>query len=270
MTERTVTIGADEHPIHSFSGYKAVRAGSIVARITKKVPQILDEMAEFQRTYEENNQLRLTKEMAKLPKFSVTKPNGDLVPLFGEEDFAAAAKDGKDYISIPQAPTTMEKWAAVFPTVFEAAELELRELFGLILITNEDLEKADEADEVEKALAAKGRQVLHQAELSQMLELLVVSAEVLRGEFEGKEERLRPILGMMGMGAPPSPSPPEPSSSGPEPSELETEPETPETPDTSAESSEPSPTDSAGPTDGPAPTPSTESVGSSSSSSESG
>lgn len=275
MSEPTrVEVGGDTYTIEAFTGYKAVRAGGIISRISEAAPDILTRMGEFEKEYESANELRLTREMAKLPRFCIPDPEneGALKPLFTEEDFAQAAAEGRDYIPLPKSPSTMEKWMSVFPQVFTVAEKELKELLGLVTISDEELEAADEADTVTEELSKKGREVLHKGTVSEMLELLVAAGETLQAEFQGKEQRLEGVLGLLGMTVTrPSPSGPEPSSDEPEPSEPAAESETSEetTPNGNGASSEPSSTASPAPTDGAADTSSTESVGSSSSSSES-
>lgn len=275
MAERQVQVGETAHTIRPFTGYKAVRAGRIIARITQQYPDVLSKMESFREDYERRNHTTVTREMAKLPAFSRVKRverDGETVteqvPIYTEEDFDRAEGG---VIEVPRSPGGAEQALAAFPLVFDVAEHELRNLIGLILISNRELEEADEGDRVDDALAAKGREALHTSSLEQLLELVAVAFEVVEEQFEGKLERLQgAISGLIGQApsleaAEESPSPSPEQGSEEATSEGKTEPKA-----ESSESERSSSTDSPPPTGGAGETPSTEPVGASSPSSETG
>lgn len=178
MSAQTVKIGETDVNVPRLTGFKAIRAGRILKEIGKKVPTIMEELASFSRKYEEENSVTVTREMARLPRYSSIG--------WTDEDFER--NGGK--ITVPVSPSTAEQTIALFPTVFDAAETSVVELLALMVAENRALEDADDEDRVEEFLKVEGKKLLHRAEVDQLLELVIVVGEVLGDQFQGKVERL--------------------------------------------------------------------------------
>lgn len=171
---RAVTIGDRDLQIPPFRGMKALRAGAILARVSKKVPTIMEEIAEFRKRYGEQNTLRIT------PAISAARGYDIPAEHFGEQG----------YMEVPGVPDTGEVIFAVFPSVFEVAETEIIRLLALIAIPNSELKKADEGDRLDETLDTFGRELLYEGELDQLAELVVIAYEMLGEQFAGKQDRL--------------------------------------------------------------------------------
>lgn len=171
---RAVTVGDRELQIPPFRGMKALRAGAILARVSKKVPTILEEIAEFRKRYGEQNTLRIT------PAISAARGYDIPAEHFNEQG----------YMEVPGVPDTGEVIFAVFPSVFEVAETEIIRLLALIAIPNSELKKADEDARLDEALDTFGRDLLYEGELDQLAELVVIAYEMLGEQFAGKQDRL--------------------------------------------------------------------------------
>lgn len=164
--DRTVTIPR-------FSGFKVVRAGRIVKELTRKYPSVLFDIASFTREYEERNSVRVTRAMAKLPRY-------EQIGLT-DRDFG-----DKEFVEFPQSPSTPEQIAAVFPQIMEAAESEIVTLLALILAPNSELADHDEAGDVDEYLSKEGKKLLHSADADQLVDVALVAVDVLRDQFAKK------------------------------------------------------------------------------------
>ncbi len=174
MATRQVKVGDRDLTIPPFRGMKAIRAGSILARISRKVPTILDEIAEYRRHYGEQNTLRITPAIAAARGYDIPAEQ------FGDQGF----------LEVPGVASTEEVIFKVFPAVFDVAEQEVVRLLALIAIPNSDLRSANEDDSIDEVLERFGRDLLYEGELHELAELVIVAYEMLGEQFAGKEERL--------------------------------------------------------------------------------
>lgn len=195
---REVRIGDRNVVVPRFNGYKATVAGEIIAKVTEESPKIANAAAAFRLDYEQKNVERITRAEAKLPRNMRKRPVIDpetgeyreaedgrialeLVPVFSDGDF-----DESGVIEIPSSPTTQEQVAAVFPMIWKLARDEIVTLLALVTAPNRELADADEDGTIDEYLKTKGREILHEGDLDQIVEALVVAIEVLRDQFKGK------------------------------------------------------------------------------------
>jgi len=171
---RNVKIGDRDLSIPPFRGMKALRAGAILARISKSVPEIMDEVAVFRQRYGKQNALQITPAIAAARGYEIPPEE------FGDQGF----------IEIPGVPGIEDIVFAVFPSVFEVAETEIVKLLALIAIPNSELKKADEDDQLDDALTKYGRDLLYEGDLDQLAELVIIAYEMLAEQFAGKQDRL--------------------------------------------------------------------------------
>lgn len=184
MSEQ-LKIGERDVTVPALNGFKAVRAGRLVAEASEIMPDVNAALAELRQRYATDFALKITPQMAKLPRFQRTV-DGETRPLFSEEDFQAAG----GAITVPQDPPRQEVILAVFPIAFKSVETQLVELLALVIAPNRELEEQDEAGTVDEYLAREGKKLLHQATIDQLLELAVAAieqvSEALSGDSLGK------------------------------------------------------------------------------------
>ncbi len=170
---KEVRIGERNVTIPRFSAFKIARSGRLISQIAKAYPTIMFDVAKFERDYEEQNTIRITKTMAQLPRF-------DSLALT-DEDF-----EGREFVELPRSPSNGQMFASVFPQIMEAAEGDVITLFALVLAPNKELEEADENDGIDEYLKTSARKLLHEAFADQLLDAAIVVAQVLAEQFAGK------------------------------------------------------------------------------------
>lgn len=179
---RTVQVGERTYTVQPFKGFKATRIGRIVAEVTRQVPGVLDDMAQFTREFESKNAVRITRQMSMLPRFK---------SLF--EDMSMTDEDWErcgGAVEIPQPPDPNMVFASVFPRVFEQAEKQVLDLLAWVAVSNADLRDADDSDTVDELIAKTRKDLLHEGDLSELLELFIVGVDMIKGEFAGKRDAL--------------------------------------------------------------------------------
>jgi hypothetical protein len=186
--KQQVIVGERTLPIPRFTGFKAKRAGAILARLGRASPELEELAATFRTRYRERNRLQITRAMAKMPRFA----REDGSPLFSDEDFA-----GRDYVEIPAEPDGNELLMALFPFVWEKAEPEVVQLLALVLIPNTELRQADLDDQVDDKLRSFGTELLHEGSVEELLEAILIAGDVLREQFRGKRERLGLLMSIL-------------------------------------------------------------------------
>ena len=235
---KTVAVGDREYTIGGFSTYKALRVGDAVDSIMQAVPDLTERVGRFTREWSAENTQKITRAAAEL-----RYPAED-VQRISEE----AWKANGGVLELPAAPSPFDVAAHVFPFVFQQAKEQVLPLLALLCATNSDLREWDESGgeaKVDEELGRLGRRILHEP-LDELLELVIVSAEVIGEQFAGKMDRLRNVPVLLGF---------RPGST-PESQEAET---TEPGDSTSATSSPSTSTDSGASTDGPVASLSTES-----------
>lgn len=170
---KEVRIGDRNVTIPRFSAFKIVRAGRLIAKISKAYPTIMFDVARFERDFEASNKVQITRAMAKMPKFAAL----DL----DDEDF-----QGKDFVEFPSSPNDYQRFASVFPAIMDVAEEDVVKLIALVLAPNKVLEEQDEDDTVDEYLRAEGKKLLHEAEGDQLIDVCISVAEVLKEQFAEK------------------------------------------------------------------------------------
>lgn len=175
-----LTIGDRQVTVPALNGFKAVRAGRLVAEASEVMPQVNEALADLRKRYSNEMALTITPQMAKLPRFQRTI-DGETRPLFTEEDFAQAG----GAIKVPQDPPRQEVILAVFPLAFKHVEKQLVELLALVIAPNSELQREDESGTVDEYLTREGKRLLHEATIDQLLELAVAAIEQVSAALAG-------------------------------------------------------------------------------------
>jgi hypothetical protein len=224
-----VRIGDRTYVVGKFSAFKVLRASRIVGRIMRAYPEIALDDGRFVADFERFNTVRITRAMAKLPRFAAL----GLEPA----DF-----EGRDAIEFPTPPPAAARVMNVFPKAVAAAEADVMLLFALMLASNTELEEHDDAGDVDEWLVGQSRKLAHRAaDAGELVDVAVAVAETLREQFGSRGDSWGKLLALF--------------TESPAPSSSAT---------TTTASSPGSSTDSPEPTDGPADTSSTVSSGASS------
>lgn len=179
-----IRIGDMTVRIARFRGLKAALAGALVSRVMRQVPQIQEEVQDFRKEFREKNTIVITPAMARLPRFAALG--------LTSEDFQAAGGN----IEFPDEPDPQAVMFHVFPILFDMANIELKKFLAIIAITNSDLEEADDADEVDDALAKLGKKLMREGDIDELLELVAVGYEVLQDQILRKSDRLGKLKGL--------------------------------------------------------------------------
>jgi hypothetical protein len=261
MSQRTVTFGEVEYRIERPSGRKSSRALATLRAISKAMPGLQEELAEFRRSYERENVVELDRAGARLqyPRLPyidedtgrpLTDEHGAIqyrpseLDAMTDEDWEKAG----NVIRLPKSPSFNEEVAAMFGRALEVAEDHVYALLALFTLPNQDVKRAGRAgaDELTALIDERVADLLDDGFGDEWLELGAIVGELVDEHYVQKArsmgDRMGNTLRLFGM-APPksqiSPSLSASSSDGPESS----------TPS--------SPTDSPSPTDGDPGTPST-------------
>ena len=174
-----LTVGDREITIPALNGFKAVRAGRLVAEAAECLPAVQEAIAKVR---EGTPDLVLTPQLAKLPRFQ-REIDGEMTPIFTEADFEAAGGT----ITLPQSPPRQDIILAVFPIAFKHAERQLVELLALVTISNSDLRQADEEGKVEEILTREGKRLLHEASIGQLIALATAAIEQVSEALSGDD-----------------------------------------------------------------------------------
>lgn len=240
---KQVTIGDQPLNLQEFSGFKAFAAMECLKAIFEAGPAIDKRVASYRRDYEADNYVELDRVTA-LHRFG-----HDELGHLTDADWSASGNK----LRLPTSPSPAEIAIAAFPTALTIAKEESIRLLGLLALTNRELEDADVGGgqgQVDQAIDAKAKRLLHEAQADQLLELAVASVELLEGQFDstvkGLGDRLGNSLRLLGLGSNPA-EPKQPTQGGDTPAESEPQPSssTSSPPDT-AGTSEPSSIEPAG------------------------
>lgn len=244
MDQITVNIGGEERHLPPFRGFKAIRAGRLLARVTDQVQELWDKADTYQAHYKETHTLRVTKVEAEMKGWPIDFPEGVV------------------FLEYPGMPTGEQVMLHVFRGAFEVIEAELLQMLALVLAPNQELKDAVDDESrggVDGYLKRKGEALLHEADLGELVDVALATRKLLEREFAGKREALADLRSLLGQQ--PKAPPKEPTEATVTELPLPPSPTDPEQPTPSESNASPSPTSSEAPIDGPEPTPSSASHG---------
>jgi transposase len=263
--EKEVRIGDRTVGLSSLSGFKVMRAGTLLARITRQVTGVEQQIQEFVSSYRAANTELITRakfeyrqgleEAARIaqrraelaeehPDWSDEQVDEEIERLRGQIERARltisdeAWEKSDNQVELATDPSPFQIGAYLLPQVLDAAEDDVVRLLALVTAPESELREAkrDGGDAYVAYLSEKGEALLFDAEIEQLIELAITAAEVLGEKLRGKAPRLRAAWNRL-TGAEEAPAESQP----------ETETET--TPDGTSSNSTSS-TDSPPPTDG--------------------
>lgn len=176
-----VRVGERVVPVAPFNGRKVILAGRAVRSITEVVPNVVERVGKFSRDYAAANATVVTRDMAlAIPAWR------DELQHVSDVQWEAAGGE----LRIPSPPSFEEQLAAIFPTVFEAAEEHVLRLLALTVVANEALAQAARDGKVDELLEEEGQKLLDDGTIPQLIELAALSAETIKGELEAARDPL--------------------------------------------------------------------------------
>jgi hypothetical protein len=246
----TIELGGRTYTVERPTGLKASRALAQMRALSKAMPELSAELAQFRQQYERDNVLELDRVQARMRyparplviddepvmeeviverddegKPIRTQRRPVMLPSpadrISDEDWAAA---GGIY-RVPASPSSGEIVAALFDRALEVAEEHVYKLIALFTIPNSELKALRRAGgtELDDALTARAGELLEDAFADELLELAVMVGETVDHHFRRKTadlgDRVGNALRLVGINwTPASPTPtstPTPSSEKP-------------------------------------------------------
>lgn len=230
---REVTVGTEKVPIPEFNGIRALEAWRILQEISTLIPDLAEKREAFVEDYASKHFDELDRGQAKLrfPPYPLISDDGE--PVLGDNGRAVMVPSRIDSLTdedwthmshvlkVRRYPTDREVGVAIMPEILLRARVPAQKLLGLIITTNDDaLEALDRGDttELDDVIIKRGRNILHRASVSQLIELTVVAVEAasedVREAIKDLGDRMGNALGAFGfnLAVPDAPSTEIPSS----------------------------------------------------------
>jgi hypothetical protein len=193
---KSVTLGERSVPLPRFSVYKATEAGALVAEIMTAYPQLVERAESFQREYAEKNATVIDRATAEWRY---------------EEDAKRVSPEGWEasgnQIRLPGVPSGEEIFMAVFPEAYRLARGKVLQLLALLICENKRLEDADlqgediyppeTGDKTQCALADAYKVLVHEAQVQQLVALVMAAKELLQEQFAELPQETRDELGKL-------------------------------------------------------------------------
>lgn len=204
-----VKIGNDEVTIPDMMGFKAARAGTMLARANDAIVAVMDEADEWSLEYRRTHTSRITREEANF--------HGRTDIVFPGDEVEGRQPLSTDFIEVPRSPTEERIFMQVFKKAFELIEKELVQFLALVLAPNNELERAylDEAGGgVDKYLEDKAQRLLFDARLGQLVDVALAARTMLEREFEGKDISIEDFRNLFRGGPPDTDQETEPTTPG--------------------------------------------------------
>lgn len=210
----TVTVNGTEITVQRFTLAKASRIITLLQILKKEVPEVSKAVGDFQRTYAKDYAQDLTRIQA-LARY------GPRLEHITDAEWERAGQ----IFQIPGEPSTAEMFFELAPLIYEKAETVTLRLLGIIALDNDTVSRyvaqGDIWDRVDEFVDT----TIKPAPLDELVELIVVAAEVIDGTILSKVRELGDRAGnvarLLGL-----------KSSTPDPKESETLSEQPAQPNT--------------------------------------
>lgn len=184
---RSVDVGGKTYEIGRFKGYKATRIMREAAAIGRRFPEITKLGQDYEQAYLAGGALRLSRTEAEL-KF------GDDAREISEAAWSASDNE----LPLRRMPDPSERLLAVAPAILDAAEDRVVTLLALISASNAELKEADQAEAgVDGFLERRGRELMHEGDLEELVNLAVAGFEVGRAQFAPLEGMVGKAIGLL-------------------------------------------------------------------------
>jgi hypothetical protein len=209
MSEQTkVTIGGNERTVPVLNGVRALESLRLIQEIMQVAPDVMRKRAAFIKTYGEENAEILSRGQAKVrfpPRPVYNAQTGDPVldengqvrlvdPLgrISEHDWASMS----NALVIKPAPGDLEVGLVMVQDVLSKALLPFTRLLGLLMANNGDvLTHMFNDSDLDEWLEKEGRKILNDADIDELIELVIVAIEVSNNRVKKKLEKMGDRVG---------------------------------------------------------------------------
>jgi hypothetical protein len=204
---RELELGNHKYVIERPTGLKASRALAILRELSRSTPELQTSLADFRRTYEEENVVKLDRVQAKLryPPRPLYDDDGkarlddDGLPILvpspvdrlTDEDWANAG----GFFRLAASPSGTEVAMALLDRSLELAEDTVYRFLALFTIANDDLKRARKDGDDSALIAERAAELLDDAFADELVELAVVVSETVDQHFRRKASDLGGRLG---------------------------------------------------------------------------
>lgn len=182
-----VTIGGTTVTIERFTLAKATRVMTLLQKIQQEVPEISRVWATFRNDYRRDYQTTTT--LSRIE--AVARWNVD-VP---EEEWERAGQTFT--MTVPAEPNQAEVFFQMAPLVYEQAEELTLRLLGLIAMPNDTVKRYAKDGTIWERVDEYVAEVIEDAPLEDIMELVVVAAEMADQQVLAKARSLRTRAGNM-------------------------------------------------------------------------
>lgn len=181
-----ITIGETVYHIAPFTPRKGLAALELFSRAADVAQEVTSLVSAYAQEYREQNRQVITRAMAGVPPYS------DQAFLQEMTDADWERVGGR--LEIRPDPSEREIVMRVLPTAFMKAKREIVQVFGLIVIPNQEASKAEKEGCLWDVLYEKGNEVVDASdEMEPFIDLIEQTIEVIKAEM-GKASGLGPKL----------------------------------------------------------------------------
>jgi hypothetical protein len=209
MSEQTkVTIGGNERTVPVLNGVRALESLRLINEIMQVAPDVMRKRAAFIKKYGEDNAQVLNRGEVRVkfpprPVFNtqtgdpVLDENGqvrliDPLARISEHDWASM---NNSYVIKPE-PSDIEVGLVMVQDVLNKALVPFTQLLGLLMAKNDEVltHMFNESD-LDDWLEKEGRKILHDADIDELIELVIVAIEVSNNRVKKKLEKMGDRVG---------------------------------------------------------------------------
>jgi hypothetical protein len=173
-----IMLGGSERLVPRLSGHKVFTALAILREVSREMPKITQEWSNFEREYRKQNSVVLDRTQA-LMQFP------DRLAHMTDADWEASGNK----LTVGVSPSQEQTVAAVFPVAIDLAEKQVMRLMALVLASNEDIKLYRNEGTTKERLDQRANELLD-ADISELIELAVVAAEVVDDQVRSKIQEL--------------------------------------------------------------------------------
>lgn len=175
----SVTVNGRDVEIERFTLAKASRVITLLQKLQKKVPEVSKAWAEYSRDYGNDYAVTMTR-MQALARFG---------PALEHISDAEWEREGQTF-TVPGSPSAPEIFFELAPLVYEHAEELALRLLGIIALDNETVQRYVASGDIWERVDEFVDEVIRPAPLDELVELVVVTAEVIDGTILAKVRSL--------------------------------------------------------------------------------
>lgn len=188
MAGRQVTVGGNVRQIEPFNTRKVDAILDLAGRIGERYTQLLKAAADFERTYSEENPVRLTRDAVN-ERLAEAKAEQDPDAVKMCQRLLKQMGDG-EYVERPGSPDAQMVIAAVAPEAMRLLRPELSYLLGLILIPREQLREAAKNGGIDQAVKDVGEDLYDETTPDEAIGILSAGVELFVEDVQTSRSRL--------------------------------------------------------------------------------